>query len=386
MKKKVHIWDFIEKAGSTIVVDINPKIKNKIKLEFNSPHKIVDELNNSRFAKKNKIILVPARWYEWFIFQESYPPLWVICYLNKKMKRSINEIEQNIIIYKQKHVPKINSIKNPKLPLKIDPLLTSFVAHLFFDGSLPKDGKGVYYNQKSQTIAKNVINNVKFVFGDVYYSIKKDHREVLKCRFPRIIGETCKSVYNIKSFGTKDSRISKLIFELNEEHKLAFLISAILDEGSIAYDGSIIFGVANKQLCKDMKKLCISLDLKTTSVKRKSGDNFYYFYIKSIRKFYEKIKLFSKKYPSISLHHKELRLKKALEIKSQPYQYTVKFAEKRKNLLIRELVKSEKTINELSSKLLIPPRTIRRYFKKLIKEKKINRYKKSVEYYYFLPH
>ena len=247
---------------------------------------------------------------------------------------------------------------------------------------MPKDGKGTYYNQKNEVIMNDFILKLKMVFGNVKYFLTKDHHGVLKCRVPRLIGEICKSIYKINSFGTFDSRISKFIFSLSRDHQISFVITAILDEGSIAYDGTIMFGVTNKEMCEDVRKLCLQIGLNASDLKNKKNSDFYYFHIKSIGEFYKLIKQFSKKYPLISLRNKMERLSKALEIKNQKFYYTKNFAEKRKNLILIDL-KKERTINQLSSKHLIPPRTIRRYMYCFMKEGIVNRRKRGNQYYYF---
>jgi len=67
-------------------------------------------------------------------------------------KRASPFVEKNILIYRQLSAPLKNSVKTPKIPINISPYLTSIVSNLFFDGSMPKDGKGAYYNQKNEQI------------------------------------------------------------------------------------------------------------------------------------------------------------------------------------------------------------------------------------------
>jgi len=83
----------------------------------------------------------PVRLYEYFVWKKYTIPLEVMYKLSKILKIPLSNIERNIILYKQKYAPKFNSVKNPKLPLKVSPYLTSIVANLYFDGSVPIDGK-----------------------------------------------------------------------------------------------------------------------------------------------------------------------------------------------------------------------------------------------------
>jgi hypothetical protein len=373
---KIHLWQAYN--YNKISVNITPNLKDKIK----------GLIEKDIYEISHRIKIIPARLYDYFIYQTAPIPLNVLMELSKLINISLLEIEKNIVMYKQMFVPNKNSIKNPKLPIEINPYFTSIIANLYFDGSVPKDGKGTYYNQKDEKIMDDFVNKLKYVFGDVQYSVIKDHRGVLKCRVPRIIGEICKSIYEIDSFGTFDSRVSPKIFKLSKEHKIAFVLTAILDEGSITYDGQIFFGVNNQLLCGDIKELCNQIGLETNPVRQKSKSNHYYIYIKSKDKLLGIINLLKKDYPLISLRYKELRLKHYFEIKRYPGLRTKKGGDERKNKILKSLEKKEKTSNQLSEQLFILPRVLRRHLSVLLKEKKVIRKKISNEYYYSLtnPH
>ncbi|MBU2576642.1 MAG: hypothetical protein KKF50_02880 [Nanoarchaeota archaeon] len=370
MKKSFHLWESY--IPEKITVNISQKSKdNFAKLIGKGIYKT---------AKKLKI--TPSRIYDYFFTQSSQIPLDRLLSISRFFNINLEELEKEIISYKHKLVPIKNSVFNPLLPLKISPYFTSVVSHLFFDGSLPNDGRGTYYNQKRKIPMDLFTKKLQEVFGDIQYSIVKDHKGILKCRFPRIAGEICKKIYEVKTFHGNVARIPRAIFNLNKDHRSAFFISAIFDEGSIAYDGHIIFGVNNRLLCEDLKKMGQGLGLDISDVKEKKSPSFYYFHIKTIREFHKLAKEFSNKYPLISLDYKMGRLEKSLEIKSQKFEYTKDFSDKRKNLIFEELSKEKKTINQLALKLLIPPRTIRRYMYDLIRKDKITRIKKGIEYYY----
>jgi hypothetical protein len=372
MNKKFHLWEFYN--SQKVSVDLSEQSRDNFARLVKG--------NISKIAYKSKI--TPSRMYDYFINKKTPIPLDKLMNISKLLSINLYDIEKEILSYKQKLVPIKNSIFNPILPLKISPYFTSIVSNLFFDGSLPRDGKGAYYNQKRKTIMDLFTKKLEKVFGDIQFSVKKDHRGVLKCRFPRIAGEISKEIYEVKTFHGDFARLSKRILSLNKENKTAFLTSAILDEGSIAYDGHIIFGVNNKLLCEDMLNLSKDLGLSVSELKNKKHSNFYYFHIKSLKKLLQLVETLSEDFPLISLDYKLERLKKALEIKEQNYKYTKDFSDKRKDMILKELFKKSQTINQLASKLLIPPRTIRRYMYYLIMVNKIERVKLGNEYLYFL--
>lgn len=371
---KLHLWELYD--IDKISVDIKKTFKNKLR----------NLIRYNIFEIAKELDIFPVRLYDYFIYQNLPIPLNVLIKISRKFGINLDETETNIVMYKQMFVPNKTSIKNPRLPIKICPYFTSIIAHLYFDGSVPKDGKGTYYNQKNKQIMDDFISKIKKVFGDVYYFVKKDHRGVLKCRVPRIVGEISKKVYNIKSFGTFDSKLSKIIFNLPKEHKASFVLTAILDEGSIAYDGTIFFGVSNKQLCNDVAILCKEIGLEISNVK-KTKQNHYYIYIKSKQKFLSLINKMSKKYPLINLRYKKKRLEHYVEIKKHPGLRTKKGGDRRKKDILSSLI-NPKTINILSKELLIHPRTLRRHMYKLMDKNKVTRMKKGREYFYYLtiPH
>lgn len=369
-----HLWQAYN--PKKISVDITQKLKTKIK-KF-----IKHDIN--KISKNLKVN--PTRLYEYFIYQNKPIPLDKLILISKLMHLSLIEMEKNILMYKQMYVPIKNSIKNPKLPIKISPYFTSIISHLFFDGSVPEDGKGTYYNQKSERIMKDFLEKIKKVFGDVQYSLAKDHRGILKCRIPRIIGEICKNIYNIESFGCFKAKISKFIFSLDKENKIAFVLTAILDEGSIGYDGNIYFGVSNKTLCEDVRDLCNSLDLLTSPIGYITKENPHYFFrILSKKELLNLITFLKKKYPLISLDYKEERLNHYFKTLEYPGLRTKKGGDERKGNILSFIGNKEKTTNEICKELLIPPRTIRRHLYKLMEEKKVQRRKLKGGYSYFLP-
>jgi hypothetical protein len=370
MKKSFHLWESYIPEKTTV------GLSKRSKKEF------ATLIGKDIYKIANKLKITPARIYDYFFTQSSQVPLDKLLKISIFFNISLEELEKEIISYKHKLVPIKNSVFNPILPIKISPYFTSITSHLFFDGSLPNDGKGAYYNQKRDKPMELFTKKLQIVFGDIRYFVTKDHRNVFKCRFPRIVGEICKKIYKVDTFHGNIARVPQLIFNLTKDDKSAFFLSAILDEGSIAYDGQIIFGVNNKILCEDVRKLGLEIGLDITKVKEKLQPRFYYFHIKSIEEFYKFVKKFSIKYPLISLDYKFKRLEKSLEIKNQKFEYTKLFSDTRKKIVLKELSNNSKTINQLASKLLIPPRTLRRYMYNFIDKNKVTRIKKGTEYYY----
>jgi len=363
----VHLQDFLNMPNARISVQLKKEAKDKIK------YKIKDRIG----LLSKEFNITPARLYEYFLWQKSEIPLETL-YLVASRFNLHKDIEKDVIYYKQLHVPSKISIKNPKLPIEITPYFTSFIANLFFDGSVPEDGKGTYYNQKNEDIMDDFINKVKIIFGDTSYTIRKDHRGVLNCRLPRLIGEMSKYIYQVKDFGTFKARIPEQIFNLSIEHKQAFVLTGLIDEGSISFDGSIIFGVSNFEMLCDFRKLCQDIGLNTTEVKNKKNSNHYYIYIKSKEELLKIIELINSQYPLINLRFKEKRLIDAIKIAK-----SVKPSDNLEKDILLELDK-RCSVNYLSLKFIVNPRTIRYNLYKLIKKNKVRRERIGNEFIYFL--
>lgn len=113
-------------------------------------------------------------------------------------------------------------------------------------------------------------------------------------------------------------------------------------------------------MMEDFVKLCSDIGLKTTKIKE-GGLGRFNLYIKPLYKFYNLYNQLSKKFPLINLNYKEERMKKALEIKKQKPPSRKNILAIKKSLILESLKNNPSTINSLTVRLLLPPRTIRRY-------------------------
>ena len=385
--QKIHIWDCLINAHSVLQINLTHEFKRKILINLPSnKNKSINLLNNTSYAKKLKIRVNYARWYDWFKYNNLYMPLWAAMGFCELTNLSLEEMEKSIIDYKQKTLNRI-SIKNPILPLSLNPTFVSFSSHFCFDGSLPKDGKGSFYSQKNEKQIDNFIEKATNCFGDVPISITKDGKGIPKIRLPRIIGEVCKHLCNFKSFGTYETNIPNSLMLSSKEFKLAILISAIVDEGHLQ-DKYIQFQLSNKRLTEDIKDICLSLGYECSKVNQKKridtirADS-YYFYMKDITKFYQDYISLKKEHPLISLTFKEDTLNFFMNSINYPKgKPTVNSADSRKEKILL-LLNIPKTSYKISEETLINPRSIRRLLATLLKENKLKRIKKGHLYYYF---
>ncbi len=385
MKKLFHIWELIPNAVYDIRIRMSKELKQKIlhKLPKNKA-KIIKKLNKSRFALQKNIKVSYARWFDWIEYNDVEIPLWALMELTKLAKLSFEEMEQNIICYKKTNTPKRLYIYSPVLPVEFSPELVSLAGHFCFDGSLPADGKGSFYSQKNIEQVNNFIEKTKTCFGEVPVKVGKDNKNVHNVRLPRIIGEICKYVCEFESFDSLRTKLPKKIKESNKNILLAFLASAIIDEGCVGTEYIQIM-LKNKRMIEDLRGLCLNLGCACTKPKAKKGDNqVYYFYIKSIETIFKGIKRLQKTSTTISFGFKENKINFLISSKKFPRgKHSTKTAKTRKQDIIANL-KEAKTSFELSQLLQVPARSIRRHLLRLLKEGKVERTKKEQAYFYKL--
>ena len=379
--QKINIWNCLENAPYILRVYLSDRFKKKLLNKFpKNKTDLIKQLNNHPYSKKSKFKVSQARFFNWFKYNDLSIPLWVAMIFCEIAEIPLEEMEKEIVSYKQKTVDRV-CIKKPNLPIEFDPVFVSFSSHFCFDGSLPKDGKGAYYSQKNQEQINNFVQKAKYCFGDLSVYITKDKKDVAKIRLPRFIGEICQYLCKFNSFGTFDCQIPHFLLELDKDYKLAILISAIIDEGTVMTE-YIQLNLGNRGLVKDLHKICNNLDYECSDVNKATRS--YYFYIKSIKKFYEDYKDINNRHNLISLTFKEQAIKDILTFNQFPNsKSTIEDSEINMKKLIN-LLKIPKTSKELALQLSIKPRTIRRYVLRLLKERRIKRERKGQQFYYSL--
>lgn len=380
--KEIHIWNCLDNAPYILRVYLSKNFKEKLldKLPENKTE-VIRKLNSSSYSKNSQFRISRARFFNWFKYNDLSMPLWVAMGFCEIANILLEEMEKSIISYKQKTLNNV-CVKNPILPIKFNPVFVSFASHFCFDGSLPKDGKGSYYSQKNRIQIENFIQKARHCFGNLSINISKDGKNIPKIRLPRFIGEICQYLCKFDSFGTFDCEIPKFLLNLDKDYKLTILISAIVDEGGVMTE-YIYIGLSNERLIKNLWSICKELEYDCSDIKQ--TPKLYYFYIKSIKKFYDDYKKLNEKHNLVSLTFKEEAVKDILRFNSFPNSKpTVEEAQIKRNKVI-EILKEPKTTRELALQLSAKPRTMRRYILRLLKESKIKREKRGKYFYYYVP-
>lgn len=384
MKAKRHIWDCVPQAPKKVQVNFTDDFLDELRKKLPSNRrKTIREINKSEIANLSGEKANYARWYDWFKYKKVNFPLWAALALAELAGISKERMESKINFYKQKFTPNRVGVKNPILPVRINKELVRFAGHLYFDGSLPKDGHGTEYSQKNKKQREKILKLVKDCFGNVKHTESKDSKEIPRLKFPRIIGEICKQVLSIESFNTYDSSVPSFI-KNDKEYALPFLNSAIIDEGGVM-DSVIQVQLTNKCLVSDLKEICDLLDYRCSGVKKIEENppraDRYYFYIRSIEKMREDFKEnnldFSFKGDKVSSIMRYKKFEKG--------ENTKKEAERRRKNIILTL-KKEAPLNstEIAEKIKVRPKSVRRHLLYLVRKNKIKRERRGKFYYYYL--
>lgn len=234
--------------------------------------------------------------------QREYCYVWMLLELANEIGYKLGNIQKYIVAYKVCSGMPITK----KLPVRVTPEFTSILAHFMGDGTDKKTRDGTTsYTQYNDFGLENFQKKIINVFGKPERCIisKKYHTVFV----PKSITSILKKCFSVKSFGTYESSVPEILYSMPDEHKLAFLVAFLVDEGTI-YD-TVSFRLANRKLVEQVRKIAISLGYICSGLltSRNKNGNVYGFSISnySLRKLSNDIKRLSKKYPTCNLTQKQ---------------------------------------------------------------------------------
>lgn len=371
--EKLNIWEFKGNINIKINLEFLKKINQKIKEDYKNKKKLYEEL-----IKTNRInipfptfkdMLKPS--YRYFI------SLNVIKNCCLTLNIPLEKLQRSVLAYKTKGG--YNIIINPKLPIEITPLFDMLIAHHIGDGSVvnPQRGRQAYfsYRQYNQKYMKLYLIKIESIFGKIKY--KKIYREKTKTYCPALISNILFDLYNLntKSFLSKKARIPEQIFKKDKEFLLAFLLGTIIDDGHID-STMVVVGLRNKNLVKDLLKICKLLDYKASSTERTlkyKGKYKKYWYLNILKEgminLWKDYNRLIKKYPEANLGYKGKSIAENLKIKNRK----IKRKPGNEGLILNLLSKRKFTVNELSKKIYMTRQGTRYHIHKLEKAEKIKK-------------
>lgn len=365
----VHIYDLPFKDN--ISVKLNKSfllyLLSKFKGYGNS-RKVYEQIRIKQTYSTFKNYLKPSYRY--------FRPLDTLVQLCELARIPLDDLEKNIVEY-QTLKGRI-TIKNPKLPIKVSPIFDMLIIHLMADGCCirfkEKDTVYYFYRQYNKFFRDIFLTKSVKVFGNLEYNNNYfDNRKGVY--LPEVLTLILLWYYNLKpeNFLTKKSRLPKRILDKSKDFIISTLVAFIIDEGNIDSSG-ICIRLKNKMLIYDIEELIRKIGYNPKVTKSRRMYNVYLL-VNDTRKFYKDYLKLKRKYPEISMGHKEEKLKlikqrNQRELKNLPEGLT-------KNRIISLLKEKDITIKELSKKLKITRQGLRYHIKELEKLHVIKTYSKG---------
>ena len=223
-------------------------------------------------------------------------------------------IERNVESYTS--LGNSNPIRNPKLPILVNPEFVSLIFHFCGDGHLGNKRDCCSYKQKNKQGLTNVLNKLNNSFG--YFDYSKSEFQNYRLNIPKPISDIYRNYFNLTSLNTFQARIPNSIKLLPKEFLLAGLCAFIVDEGHI-WEVTTIYS-KNKALLEDIMKIAVKCGYKCYDIKEKFARgklDCYRFSISSssYNELYSNILNLSNIFPTCNLAHKMEKLENQIKFK-----------------------------------------------------------------------
>lgn len=265
-------------------------------------------------------------------------------YFLNNTKFSIENIEMNIKSIGM-HSDNYNRIYNPNLPFDIKDL-TYVWAHLVFDGC--GRPKGSYFMAPQDELLEYHKNRLQ-AFGKISINFNEKGKQLY---VPWTLVYIVKEIFQVNSFKSLEARVPKILKELamkNKEIANEIIKAAIIDEGWI--EDKISFAISNEKLCRDVWEITKphyevgrfpeKPRIRRGITNKRLPEWRWIILSKSMKDFYDNI--------SFPLSHKQERLE--FVVKRQSRRWYKRKPNETKKLITKSLLKSPKTIKELTFEL-----------------------------------
>jgi len=369
---EIHIWDF---PLTEVSLNLEPKFRAMLfkdaVTKFKTSKKLASYLYEQ--GKKYEVIRIglASRIRDWKNITKSiFIPAWIILETANTLKIQKDLVEKKVESYKTHHGS--TNITNPKLPILVTPEFASLAIHLMCDGTDRRNLKTPLgsYTQHNPISRNRFYQKMLNIFGNLEPStLSSDGKQIV---LPSCLFLVLKNYYQIKRFGSFESRISPIMKNQSKEFKVAILSAFLVDEGTI-YD-CVSVRVKNRDLLNDLREIVLSLNYKCSEIERtedkKSGGYVYKLTIStySAKKLLNDIKNLAKLFPTCDLAHKQESLEHIVSLSR-------KSGSKRKmgktKEMIVECLKEPKTVMEISRNVGIARRTVRQHLEDILKIDKV---------------
>jgi len=343
MRYNFHVWRF----PANIYIKLSPDFKFKL-LNLSGGIKGINSI-----LKQN----IPYyALYHWFHDRE-FMPIDVATKLSHKFNL-LQKLESNITHYKTPQSPIV--VKNPKLPIIYDPYLFALVGHLLFDGCRRRKGGGEYTQKKDPDALIRFKNIVSNSIGDCI-RIKG-----FRAYVPETIFRVIPKMFKVRNFNEIHTQLSLFIIRERKNNRLAFLLSHLIDEGTLNLS-DIEFNLKNKNLLNLTRQIASSLNYECSKIRYKGTTHAFRLYINSAEKLLNDINKLSSEHPELDLTNRQKKFLKAM-VERRRLNRKRGVTGKTKEEILRMLLERPMTIEELAFNLKICRGVIQRHLKRL-KEK-----------------
>ena len=216
--KKFHLFDLPKE----IRIELNKNYHNKI---FSLACKKVGS-----YYKLAKLIDVSSKeFYNWK--NRKYPlPIFVLEKIASLLQISQSEIELKVKALKFYK----GTIKNPKLPIRLDENLSLILAGILGDGGISKEYR-VYYCNSKNILINSFINSVRKSLGKVKITQDITEKGIRTIFFSKLFGRILVELFSLPTGDKtyKDYSVPSLIFSSKNSIISTFLQRLFDDEGSV---------------------------------------------------------------------------------------------------------------------------------------------------------
>ena len=364
--QKVNIWDLGTKINIKVTKKFLCLINNEIKKQFRTKRAVHKEIIKyyqiSFLTFKSRI--KPS--YKFFIDLE------VFLNLCKILKISLDYFQNNIIAYKSRGG--VNYIDNPNLPIKISPIFDMLIAHHIGDGTVvnPKRNRKPYfgYRQFDRKYMQLYTKKMESVFGRIQN--KNPYKDKTRTYSPTSVSNLFFETYGLstRNFLSKSARIPNNILKKNSKHLLAFLLGIIIDDGHVD-STEIVIGLHNRNLTKDLQKVCDLLGYKTTYTEKTKEDGSEYGFLHILKngllKLWKDYSQLLVQYPEIDLGYKAEQIQQGLEISKRK----IKRTPGNDKVILDLFATKSCTVNEIAKEIKMTRQGVRYHITKLLEQGKI---------------
>jgi len=350
-----HFWNL----PSFVRFSFKENVRNDIFNKILKSTKTIKRLTNLIQKETNKKIAYETiRDYK---NGKYFIPLWFLEKIIELFfdKESHPKIEKEIIAFRG---PNGGVVNNPDFPWKEDERIIRIVFRLIGDGHAGgciSGGRVPNYANNCKELIEQFIGDLNF-FGKVK-TRKYEFIHGEKCKsieFPKVIGHIIKHLYNI-DFRGKYARLSNEIYSLPKNIITEGIKVFGDDEGSMQ-GTEIHFYSANKELLQDFIRL---FNMKLPEFKTITNVRLNLIKKENIKTHYIAIlaKDLEKYFDLIGFHHPTKQRKLVHQLNCQKKIKNNRGSYKTKEMILKSLIKGEKTSYKISEDVLINHRTVNKH-------------------------